>query len=388
MALPFILSLLGSGLAGAGTLAMSPLIAGAIGSGLGTAIQEKDLGAGIRSGLTAGLLGGIGGALVGGGGAAAAQGAADPAGVLGSGATKFKDVLAAMPAGTSAVAPPALTQAAKDAGTTLAFRDFARQGINRGVLTGAGIGTAIPGLMDAMKPKPFAEPEREYIPEAEPFRRERLRPPEDYRPGIDPEFVYFSPTNYGTRRKAGGGMMAYTPVGMRQPVYMQAGGIADMMPGAEMMDPAMMQEAMPQMNDKDIVKAAVSAIRGEIPEEQAAIVLGMFLESFGEEALRRLVSDVQSGKVDGERGDIEGMIEGPGDGMDDLVPAEMDDGSQDVLLSDGEFIVPADVVSGLGNGSTDAGAEELYSMMDRVRQERTGMTEQPAQVKVGGLLPA
>jgi len=363
---------------------MSPLIAGAIGSGVGTAIQEKDLGAGIRSGLTAGLLGGIGGALLGGGGAAAATGAggaAAPAGVLGSGATKFKDVLAAMPAGTSAVAPPALTQAAKDAGTTLAFRDFARQGINQGVLTGAGIGTALPGLMDAMQPQPFAEPEREYIPEAEPFRRERLRPPEDYRPGTDPEFVYFSPANYGTRRKAGGGMIAYTPLGMRQPLYMQAGGIADMMPGTEM-------AAASAMNDKDIVKAAVSAIRGEIPEEQAAIVLGMFLQSFGEDALRRLVSDVRSGKVDGERGDIEGMIEGPGDGMDDLVPAEMDDGSQDVLLSDGEFIVPADVVSGLGNGSTDAGAEELYGMMDRVREERTGMTEQPAQVKVGGLLPA
>jgi hypothetical protein len=386
MALPFILSLLGSGLAGAGTLAMSPLIAGAIGSGLGTAIQEKDLGAGIRSGLTAGLLGGIGGALLGGGGAAA-QGAggaaAIPGGVLGSGATGIKEALAAMPAGTSAVAAPSLSQAAADQGAKLAFRDFARQGINQGVLTGAGIGTALPGLMDAMQPQPFAEPEREYIPEAEPFRRERLRPPEDYRPGLDPEFVYFSPTNYGSRRMAGGGMMAYTPAGMRQPVYMQAGGIADMMPGAEMM-----AEAAPEMNDKDIVKAAVSAIRGEIPEEQAAIVLGMFLESFGEDALRRLVSDVRSGKVDGDRGDIEGMVEGPGDGMDDLVPAEMDDGSQDVLLSDGEFIVPADVVSGLGNGSTDAGAEELYSMMDRVRQERTGMTEQPAQVKVGGLLPA
>ena len=381
MALPFILSLLGSGLAGAGTLAMSPLIAGAVGAGVGTAIQEKDLGAGIRSGLTAGLLGGLGGALLGGGGAAAAQGAAAPTGVLGSGATGIKEALAAMPAGTSVVAPPALTQAAKDAGTTLAFRDFARQGINQGVLTGAGIGTAIPGLMDAMQPQPFAVPEREDIPEAEPFRRERLRPPEDYRPGTDPEFVYFSPANYGTRRKAGGGMIAYTPLGMRQPLYMQAGGIADMMPGTEM-------AAASAMNDKDIVKAAVSAIRGEIPEEQAAIVLGMFLESFGEDALRRLVSDVRSGKVDGERGDIEGMIEGPGDGMDDLVPAEMDDGSQDVLLSDGEFIVPADVVSGLGNGSTDAGAEELYGMMDRVREERTGMTEQPAQVKVGGLLPA
>jgi len=65
----------------------------------------------------------------------------------------------------------------------------------------------------------------------------------------------------------------------------------------------------------------------------------------------------------------------------------MDDGSQDVLLSDGEFVVPADVVSGIGNGSTDAGADELYKMMDRVRGERTGMTEQPAAVAAGGLLP-
>lgn len=236
------------------------------------------------------------------------------------------------------------------------------------------------------------------------MRRERRAPPVGYRPGIDPEFEYFGPAMFGTPRMAGGGMLQYRSPAFSQPIYMFAGGIADAMPGAEMVDPSMIDPAMmdpamaqmpqqlpqqmPQMNDKDIVKAAVSAIRGEIAEEQAAIVLGMFLESFGEEALRRLVSDVRSGKINGDRGDIEGMIEGPGDGMDDLVPAGMDDGSQDILLSDGEFIVPADVVSGLGNGSTDAGAEELYNMMDRVRQERTGMVEQPAQVKVGGLMPA
>ena len=389
MALPFILSLLGSGLAGAGALGTgllaSPLIAGAVGAGLGKTFETGNLGEGIKTGLTAGLLGGIGGALVGGGAAAAAPAAggavapavagAAPAGVLGSGATSFRQALGAMPAGTSAVAPVA----------NLAFRDVVRQGLNQGVLTGAGLGTALPGLMEASQPKPMEVPEPKDIPEAEPFYRELLRPPENYRPGIDPEFTYFSPTNYGTRRMAEGGMLKYQSSVMDAPMYMQAGGIADMMPGIEVVDDEMMS---PQMNDKDIVKASVSAIRGEIPEEEAAIVLGMFLQSFGEEALRRLVSDVQSGKVDGERGDIEGMIEGPGDGMDDLVPAEMDDGSQDVLLSDGEFIVPADVVSGLGNGSTDAGAEELYNMMDRVREERTGMTEQPAQVKIGGLLPA
>lgn len=393
MALPFILSLLGSGLAGAGALGTgllaSPLIAGAVGAGLGKTFETGDLGEGIKTGLTAGLLGGIGGALVGGAGAAgaapaaggavapAAAGAA-PAGVLGSGATSFREAIGAMPSGTAAVA----------AGPNLAFRDVVRQGLNQGVLTGAGLGTALPGFMEASQPQPMEVPEPEYIPEAEPFYRELLRPPENYRPGLDPEFIYFSPTNYGTRRMADGGVLRYNSPVTNQPIYMMAGGIADAMPGVEMVDQVMIDEEAPEMNDKDIVKAAVSAIRGEIAEEEAAIVLGMFLQQFGEEALRRLVSDVRSGKVDGERGDIEGMIEGPGDGMDDLVPAEMDDGSQDILLSDGEFIVPADVVSGLGNGSTDAGAEELYNMMDRVREERTGMTEQPAQIKVGGLLPA
>ena len=54
--------------------------------------------------------------------------------------------------------------------------------------------------------------------------------------------------------------------------------------------------------------------------------------------------------------------------MDDMVPATLE-GEQDVVLSDGEFIVPADVVCGLGNGSSDAGSEALYEMMDRVIQE-------------------
>ena len=83
----------------------------------------------------------------------------------------------------------------------------------------------------------------------------------------------------------------------------------------------------------------------------------------------------------------EGMLDGAGDGMDDMIPATLE-GEQDVVLSDGEFIVPADVVSGLGNGSSDAGADALYEMMDRVREMRTGMTNQPEQVPQGMMLPA
>ena len=80
------------------------------------------------------------------------------------------------------------------------------------------------------------------------------------------------------------------------------------------------------------------------------------------------------------------MVEGAGDGMADMIPASME-GDQDVLLSDGEFVVPADVVSGIGNGSSDAGAKELEEMMTRVRQLRTGKTEQPEQVPQGMMLP-
>ena len=65
-------------------------------------------------------------------------------------------------------------------------------------------------------------------------------------------------------------------------------------------------------------------------------------------------------------------------------------GQQPVAVSPGEFIVPADVVSGLGDGDTNAGAEDLEGMMDRVRMERTGTTQQPPPImaKGGQVLPA
>ena len=78
---------------------------------------------------------------------------------------------------------------------------------------------------------------------------------------------------------------------------------------------------------------------------------------------------------------------GPTDGMADLVPATID-GSQPAALSDGEFVVPADVVSHLGNGNSDAGAKQLYSMMDRVRDERTGTTKQGPEINPTKMMPA
>jgi hypothetical protein len=81
------------------------------------------------------------------------------------------------------------------------------------------------------------------------------------------------------------------------------------------------------------------------------------------------------------------MLKGRGDGMSDSIPASIA-GKQPARLADGEFVVPADVVSHLGNGSTDAGAKRLYAMMDKVRQARTGKKKQAPAVNPKRLMPA
>lgn len=81
------------------------------------------------------------------------------------------------------------------------------------------------------------------------------------------------------------------------------------------------------------------------------------------------------------------MLKGPGDGMSDSIPASIGS-KQPARLADGEFVVPADVVSHLGNGSTDAGAKQLYAMMNKVRKARTGNPKQGRQINAGKYLPA
>lgn len=81
------------------------------------------------------------------------------------------------------------------------------------------------------------------------------------------------------------------------------------------------------------------------------------------------------------------MLKGPGDGMSDSIPATIR-GKQPARLADNEFVVPADVVSHLGNGSSDAGAKKLYKMMDKVRRARTGKAKQAPAITADKYLPA
>ena len=79
-------------------------------------------------------------------------------------------------------------------------------------------------------------------------------------------------------------------------------------------------------------------------------------------------------------------LQGPGDGMSDSIPANID-GKQEARLATGEFVVPADVVSHLGNGDSSAGAKQLHSMMDRARMARTGTKQQGKQINPKKVMP-
>lgn len=80
-------------------------------------------------------------------------------------------------------------------------------------------------------------------------------------------------------------------------------------------------------------------------------------------------------------------LSGPGDGMSDNIKANIE-GKQEARLADGEFVIPADVVSHIGNGSSNAGAKKLHAMMDRIREARTGNPKQGKQIEAEKFLPA
>ena len=169
-----------------------------------------------------------------------------------------------------------------------------------------------------------------------------------------------------------------------------------MQEGIAAVDPAM-QEAMmqdPAMTDPmagidpaalQLMEQTAMAVLGQVPPEQSDAIIQAFIQQFGSEAFQMLRQQVLASVEPGAQN--EGMIEGQGDGMSDEIMGSIGD-QQRVAVSPGEFIVPADVVSGIGNGSSDAGAGELDRMMDEIRQARTGMTQQPPAIDPRGAMPA
>ena len=379
MVLPLLLGLAGSALGGTGALgAMGALGAGALGSGLGRFIETGDLGKGIETGLTS-FIGGQ---------------ALSSIGKMAGGLDSLKeagDVVGAVPKDPSFLSKLANAPNLGASGAS-EFVSPTIQGLgaltNPAVLGQAVIGQATvpPPMPPPVAPVPF-ENRQAGVPQ-----RTTRRPPPGYRPGYDAEFDYGVSPNYGVglmnpndpRFMNSGGIISLSNGGELKPIPEGTKGLPNL-PKDVRNKMGFMQEGGAVEGDMEankIIDDAVNAIKGlsDSPE----IALGLFVAKYGEEALEDLIERVSDGEFDEPRED--NMIEGEGDGMDDKVPATLE-GEQDVMLSDGEFVVPADVVSGIGNGSSDAGARELEDMMTRVRQLRTGKKEQPEQVPQEMMLP-
>jgi hypothetical protein len=186
-----------------------------------------------------------------------------------------------------------------------------------------------------------------------------------------------------TQRPVSAEMVSEAPAYERSnPMLMNTGGTARLPKG----DPGLYRDADPTTRGQDAFTAALTRlnsmqkranIKGLPALKAAAQPLGNI-----QEAAKGGVMSSLGGYSDGGR-----MLKGPGDGMSDSIPASIAN-KQPARLADGEFVVPADVVSHLGNGSTDAGARKLYTMMDKIRKARTGKKKQAPAVKADRYMPA
>ena len=140
------------------------------------------------------------------------------------------------------------------------------------------------------------------------------------------------------------------------------------------------QQAMPSEREMSMLAMAVLG-QTENPDP----IINMFVDKYGPDVFRQARQMILQSVVPNAQ--TEGMVRGNGSGMDDKVQG-MIGKDQPVAVSPGEYIVAADVVSGLGEGSSDAGAKELDKMMDKVRMERNGTTQQASRINERKVMPA
>lgn len=292
------------GLGALPTLALS-----GIGAGLGSFLETGDVGRGIKTGLLAGLsgrlLGGVGGGIKGLEGTASSQAMMSP--------NAFQE------AAKGITAPMSGILGAKTA----------RGLLQPGLITAATVGSMASAAQDQPEPRksdnddfkaPMPNPPQKVVDfSGDPLDTSKEKNYFDYifRPQPDLEYPYI---DYGTAQEE------FRRPSIDRPLPFKEGGEIE------------------DMNEKDLILESILAIKGMKSLEEAQMILGKFLSENGEEALRDLIDSVKSGEYDdtvarfaaGEKG----MVRGPSDGSgkDDKVPATMDN-QQDVLLTEGEFVM-------------------------------------------------
>lgn len=284
-----------------------------------------------------------------------------PTSQLAGNASQFGQVLGSTPAATGGTM---LAQASPYAGTL--FGDYAVPIIGAGAMLGNYMGSDS-GPTQATPPMGYA-PDSGML-----------------------SYYKFNPRKYKPQAPGYTGYLYANPTATPafRPAYYAEGGIASLNPNPDMMSsgPAevdfMGADAYPTSQQKLNFYSTPSQMPTSAQQAMASYepatnpLTGTPIANFA----RGGISDL-GGYSDGGR-----MTDGPGDGMSDSIPASIE-GKRPARLAQGEFVVPADVVSHLGNGSTDAGAKQLYTMMDRVRKARTGRKSQGKQIKAAKMMPA
>ncbi len=385
MALPLILGLLGSTL-GTGS-AIGALGAGALGSGLGRFLETGDFEEGLKTGATSFLGGKVLGSVLGGMGGQAKNVA--------------EGVKEAVPSYGEAIN---LNPKFFSSGVGANPVDYLGQSNLMGGLQAAAtnpitLGQATIAQSMSRLPEPPKEDEipfenREAM---APPRLRRRQPPPGFRPGYMGEFDYGVAPNYNVRYMSSGGLNNPEKADLDNDGQLSSyerkrgeaieksmaeqgkniGGLAAMTQGMDMNADLGMTES-----EDEIMMNAINALTGksENPDED----IQTFVQTFGMQALKLLQMQIATGKIGDMKQGLPGLIEGEGDGMSDSIDAElvekrgMEGGQKQPLkVANNEYVIAADVVSDIGNGSTDAGADKLDKLMKEVRKARHGTDKQP-----------
>jgi len=207
---------------------------------------------------------------------------------------------------------------------------------------------------------------------------------------LSPDFRAYEPPRpnpyYSARYAAEGGVMNSFDDENGSDSNMAGGGVARPLPRSSGSDPGIYRDADPTTRGQDAFTAALTRLNSL---QKRANIKGLPALKAAAAPLSDIQEAAKGGVMSGLGGYSDGgrMLKGPGDGMSDSIPASIAN-KQPARLADGEFVVPADVVSHLGNGSTDAGARKLYAMMDKIRKARTGKKKQAPEVRASKYMPA
>jgi hypothetical protein len=287
-------------------------------------------------------------------------------------------------------------------------------------LIGAGM-NIVPPLLKAFQPDPYKRPEEEENPMGFKTLSKDFRGtfPEQPKPAYQAQYrdyvtnpymtypAYAAEGGLQTQNYASGDLVKYglslleqpkskgTSISARDPGDAYGGpGIVDYEKEYEGMSPIERTHAKMQalFGKRNAIKSVGSL--GAISTDPAIIAMQSIEDEKQKKAQSAKEGGLQGYALGGlSMGNLGGysdggrLLKGPGDGVSDSIPASIGH-KQPARLAEGEFVIPARIVSELGNGSTDAGAKRLYAMMDRIKAKRAKTKNIAADSKAYKLLPA